>query len=215
LLVARDDAAGDLVLAWESPRNADTQVWQGDLDALWIDSWLNDLVVAEVAESEWRLPQPTRNSYFLLSGSCNGLVCTRGRDDAGNERGIPGCEIFERGEIYADAARCLVGGEGIVRDAAEYDLLAACFTGDPPPRPGPGVALVWATDHSNAACGTCLEFTCAQQLGGANLEVRRLGRPWGDCDAIHDGGAWALVPAAPIITLVEEMPPFPEYGLCD
>ena len=106
-----------------------------------------------------------------------------------------------------------MGGEGIFRDAAEYDLLAACFTGDPPPRPGPGVALVWATDHSNAACGTCLEFPCAIRVGD-ELIVGMAGTPWGDCDAIHHGGAWTRVVDAPTITILEEMPPIADYQPC-
>jgi hypothetical protein len=46
------------------------------------------------------------------------------------------------------------------------------------------------------------------------LLVETAGAPWGDCDAIHDGGAWARVTDAPAIVIVEEMPPIPAYGPC-
>jgi len=74
-------------------------------------------------------------------------------------------------------------------------------------------ALVWATDYSNAACGTCLEFPCARRFGD-QLIVETAGAPWGDCDAIHYGGAWARVPDAPTIAILEEMPPIPVYQPC-
>ena len=101
-----------------------------------------------------------------------------------------------------------------MRTGAEYDDFAGCFfPGTAPDPPQPGEALVWATDYSNAACGTCLEFPCASRIGD-ELLVESAGAPWGDCDAIHDGGAWARVVDAPTITILAQVPPIPDYQPC-
>ncbi len=213
LTVAHDEPAVELVVAWEAHRS-DTRLYQGDLDALWATDRLNDQPAGDTPDAALRIAMPTGNAYFLVSGSCDGLHCTRGRDAAGNERGTPGCEILERGEMYPDVARCLGVGQGVIRDAAEYELFAACYSpGTAPDPPTATEALVWVTDYASSACGTCLEFPCAR-LFGNELVVERKGQPWGDCDAIHDGGAWARVPAVDVITILEEMPPFPEYAPC-
>jgi hypothetical protein len=105
-------------------------------------------------------------------------------------------------------------GYGVVRTAPEYEVFAACFFfGTPPDPPGDGEALVWATDHASSACGTCLEFPCTRRFED-ELVVETAGTPWGDCDAVHDGGAWARVPDAPTIVVLEEMPPVPDYHPC-
>ena len=214
LLVAHDRPAAELVLSWESSRH-DSVAWQGDLDRLWAESLLNDEPAGDTPGAELRLPLPAENTYFLVTASCNGLACPRGRDSGGAERQAPGCEILVRGDIDYSAASCLGVDQGVIRDALEYDAFAACFTpGWEPPPPGAGEALVWKTDYANAACGTCLEFTCAERAGD-ELILRPLGLPWGDCDAIHHGGAWALVPDAPSILFLEQMPPAPDYSPCN
>lgn len=213
LRVARDDTTDELVLTWESG-SADYRLWQGDLDGLFATGTLNDEVVEQATTAAARLPTPGGNAYFLVTTDCFGLHCTRGRDSSGAERATPGCEILERGEIYNDSATCLGPGNGVARSGDEYEVFAACFfPGAAPDPPAAGEALVWATDYSSAACGTCLEFPCARRVGD-QLIVEKAGRPWGDCDAIHDGGAWARVSDAPVITFQAEMPPIPEYQPC-
>ncbi len=213
LRVARDDATDELVLTWESG-SAGYRVWEGYLDGLQATGALNDEVVALVSSPLAQLPSPVGNAYFLVTTDCFDLHCTRGRDSSGTERATPGCEILERGELFSGTALCLGPGNGVARTGAEYDAFAACFNpGAAPDPPGPGEALVWATDHSNAACGTCLEFPCARRVDDV-LTVEKAGAPWGDCDAIHDGGAWARVVDAPMITFQAEMPPIPEYQPC-
>ncbi len=213
LRVARDDTNDELVLTWESGSTG-YRVWQGDLDGLFATGTLNDEVVEQTSSAEARLPTPGGNAYFLVTTDCFVLHCTRGRDSNGAERATPGCEILERGEIYAGSATCLGPGNGVVRTGAEYDAFASCFLpGSAPDPPGSDEALVWAIDYSNAACGTCLEFPCTRRVG-EQLIVEKAGAPWGDCDAIHHGGAWARVAHAPVITFSEEMPPIPEYQPC-
>ena len=103
---------------------------------------------------------------------------------------------------------------GVIRTAAEYASFAAChLPGDPmlPAPLGPGEVIVWATDYSSAACATCLEVRCAR-WDGADLVAETAGAPWGDCDAIHHGGAWARVPEAVTIRIEhvdEAAPPWP------
>lgn len=213
LRVASDPTTGELILTWEA-RSAGYRVWQGDLDALGATAMLNDEIVALVSAPQARLPAPAGNAYFLVSTDCFRLHCTRGRDSTGAERATPGCEILERGELESETALCLGPGHGIVRTNAEYAALAACFApGTAPDAPEAGEALVWVTDHSNAACGTCLEFPCARRFDD-ELVVETAGTPWGDCDAIHDGGAWARVVDSPTIVILEEMPPIPDYAPC-
>ena len=213
LRVARDGTIDELVLTWEAGSTG-YRVWQGDLDGLFATGTLNDEVVEQASFAEARFPTPGGNAYFLVTTDCFGLHCTRGRDSSGVERATPGCEILERGEVYASSATCLGPGNGVVRTSAEYNAFASCFfPGSAPDPPEPDEALVWATDYSNAACGTCLEFLCARRDGDL-LTVEKAGAPWGDCDAIHHGGAWARVSDAPGITFLEEMPPIPEYRPC-
>jgi hypothetical protein len=213
LRIAIDEATDELVLTWEAG-SASYRVWQGDLDDLRVSGALNDAVVARVPSPGARAPRPVRDAYFLVTADCFGLHCTRGRDSSGRERATPGCEILERGELYSDSALCLGSGNGVVRTEAEYEAFANCFPPDTAPDPpGPDEALVWATDHSNAACGTCLEFPCTRRFDD-ELIVETAGTPWGDCDAVHDGGAWARVANAPTIIILEEMPPTPEYQPC-
>lgn len=213
LRVARDDATGELVLTWESGSDG-YRVWQGDLGGLHTTGALNDEIVARVTSAEARLPSSAADAYFLVSADCFDLHCSRGRDSSGAERATPGCEILKRGEFYSDPARCLGPGTGVVRTGTEYADFAACFfPGSAPDPPGAGEALVWATDYSDAACGTCLEFPCTGRTGD-ELIVETAGAPWGDCDAVHDGGAWARVVDAPTITIIEEMPPTPDYQPC-
>jgi hypothetical protein len=213
LRIARDEATGELVLTWESGSNG-SRVWQGDLDILRAAGELNDGVVGRVSLPQAWLPLPAESAYFIVSSDCFDLHCSRGRDSSGAERPTPGCEILERSWIDASAARCLWPENGVVRTATEYDDFASCFfPGSAPAPPGPGEALVWATDYSDAACGTCLEFSRAIRVDD-ELIAETAGAPWGDCDAIHDGGAWARVPDAPTITILEEMPPIPDYHPC-
>lgn len=213
LLLTHDRPAGELALSWESIRSS-SRAWQGDLDLLWAENALNDEPVEELAGAELRLPVPAGNAYFLATASCDGLSCSRGRDSAGAERGDPACAILERGELYPDAAACLGVSQGVIRDVPEYEAFAACFSGGTEPAPpAAGEALVWKTDHASSACGTCLEFACAD-LAGDDLVARPRGLPWGDCDAIHHGGAWARVPDVARIVILEEMPPTPDYGPC-
>jgi hypothetical protein len=213
LRLTRDGTYDELVLTWESGSSA-YRVWQGDLDGLFLTSTLNDEVVVRVSSAWARLPSPDGNAYYLVTTDCFGLYCTRGRDSSGGERAAPGCEILERGELYPDSALCLGLGNGVVRTGAEYDALAACFfPGTAPDPPDAGEALVWATDYSNAACGTCLEFPCARRYG-EQLIVETAGTPWGECDAVHFGGAWARVPDAQTISILEEMPPVADYQPC-
>ena len=184
LRVIRDDASDELALTWESG-SAGYRVWLGDLGGLFATRTLNDEVIEHVPFAEVRLPTPGGNVYFLVTTDCYALHCTRGRDSS-----------------------------GVVRTSAEYDAFASCFfPGSAPDPPGPDEALVWATDYSNAACGTCLEFPCARRVGD-QLIVETAGAPWGDCDAVHHGGAWARVPDAPTIAILEEMPPIPVYQPC-
>ena len=213
LRVIRDDPTDELVLTWESGSTG-YRVWLGDLDGLFATRTLNDEVIEHVPFAEARLPTPGGNVYFLVTTDCYALHCTRGRDSSGVERATPGCEILERGDVYSSSATCLGLGDGVVRTSAEYDAFASCFfPGSAPDPPGPDEALVWATDYSNAACGTCLEFPCTRRVGD-QLIVETAGAPWGDCDAVHHGGAWARVPDAPTIAILEEMPPIPVYQPC-
>jgi len=213
LRVAHHHATGELLLTWESV-GAGYRVWEGYVDALLATGTLNDEVVALVSDPQVQLPSPAGNAYYLVTTDCFGLHCTRGRDSRGNERATPGCEILERGEVYNSTAICLGPGNGVVRTEAEYAAFAFCFDpGAAPDPPAPGETLVWATDYSNAACGTCLEFPCARRFDDL-LIVEKAGAPWGDCDAIHNGGAWARVVDAPTITFLAEMPPLPEYHPC-
>jgi hypothetical protein len=213
LRVARDGETGDLDLTWED-KSAGYRVWQGDLHELRTTGELNDSVVARVSLAHVRLLEPVGGAYFLVSTDCFDLHCTRGRDSRGVERITPGCDLLERGELYSSTARCLGPGNGVVRTGTEYTDFASCFfPGSAPDPPASGEALVWATDYSDAACGTCLEFPCARRIGDV-LQAETAGAPWGDCDAIHDGGAWARVVDAPTITILEEMPPIPEYHPC-
>jgi len=213
LRIARNALSAELVLAWESVSTG-YRVWEGNLDLLRDTAALNDEVVARVSSPQARLPVPAGNAYWLVSSDCFGLHCSRGRDSTGTERATPGCEILERGALDGDTAICLGQGQGVVRTVPDYTAFATCFLPGPAPDPPePGEALVWATDHSNAACGTCLEFPCARRFGN-DLIVETAGAPWGDCDAIHDGGAWARVADAPTIVILEEMPPIPDYRPC-
>jgi hypothetical protein len=194
--------------------SGDFRVWQGDLDGLWATGALNDEIVARVSTPQARLHSPAGNAYFIVTTDCFELHCTRGRDSNGAERATPGCEILERGEFGDATAFCLGFGNGVVRTPPEYDAFAACFNpGTAPDPPGAGEALVWATDYSSAACGTCLEFPCARRFGD-ELLADTAGAPWGDCDAEHAGGAWARVVDAPTITILEEIPPIPNYHPC-
>ena len=211
--VARDDGTDELVLTWE-PGSAGYRVWQGDLAGLQATGALNDEIVARASSAHVRLPSPAGDVYYLVSADCFDLHCSRGRDSSGAERITPDCEILERGGADANTATCLGPGSGVVRSAAEYGAFAACFfPGAAPGPPSSGEALVWVTDYSNAACGTCLEFPCARRIDD-ELVVETAGAPWGDCDAVHHGGAWARVPDAPTITIVGEMPPIPDYQPC-
>lgn len=214
LRVARDDVSDELVLTWE-PGNTGYRVWQGSLDGLVVTGMFDDEIVDRVSIAELRLPAFLGNAYFLVTADCFGLHCTRGRDSGGAERATFGCEVLDRGEIYNNSSvTCLGPGNGVVRTAAEYDAFASCFfPGSAPAPPEAGEALVWATDYSNAACGTCLEFPCARRVDD-QLIVEKAGKPWGDCDAVHFGGAWARVPDAPAVVILEEMPPIPEYQPC-
>jgi len=213
LRIARDDLSAEIVLTWESVGTG-YRVWEGELDLLRVTGALNDAIVVRVATPQARLPVPAGNAYWLVSSDCFGLHCSRGRGSTGAERATPGCEVLERGALDDGTAICLGPGQGVVRTATEYAAFAACFLpGAAPNPPRSGEALVWATDHSNAACGTCLEFPCARRFGN-ELIVETAGAPWGDCDAIHDGGAWARVADAPTIVILEEMPPIPDYRPC-
>lgn len=213
LRLARSDADDSLVLTWESTSTG-YRVWQGDATHLHATGRFDDEIILRVSTAETQLPVPPGNVYFIVTSDCFDLHCTRGRDSDGVERATPGCEILERGDVYADAAMCLGPGNGIVRTDAEYLAFASCFfSGGAPDPPGTNEALVWATDYSNAACGTCLEFPCTRRFDD-ELIVETAGAPWGDCDAIHYGGTWARVPDAPVIVILEEMPPIPAYQPC-
>ena len=160
-------------------------------------------------------PSPERNAYFIVSADCFGLHCTRGRDSNGTERHHTGLRDPRAGRTLH--RQCALPGVGQRRraDRSRVRDLRRLLPSRHGPPSGPDPRKRWSGPRTTRTPlgGTCLEFPCTRRFDD-ELIVETAGTPWGDCDAIHDGGAWARVANAPTIIILEEMPPTPEYHPC-